>query len=97
MVVFDGWNYGAKELERLFEVAGSPKNIVRLYFIFYLFAQILLSQTKENITKAYRKKKEMDEAAELAEDDQKDIDNSIQKQKDLKEFFVKNVENNFYT
>lgn len=39
----------------------------------------------------------MDEAAELAEDDQKDIDNSIQKQRDLKEFFVKNVENNFYT
>jgi len=39
----------------------------------------------------------MDEAIELAEDDQKEIDNSIQKQKDLKEFFVKNTENNFYT
>lgn len=39
----------------------------------------------------------MDEAAELAEDDQKEIDNSIQKQKDLKEFFVKSIENNFYT
>jgi hypothetical protein len=39
----------------------------------------------------------MDEAVELAEDDQKEIDNSIQKQKDLKEFFVKNTENNFYT
>ena len=34
MVVFDGWNYGTKELQRLFEVAGNPKNIVNFYLFF---------------------------------------------------------------
>lgn len=28
MVLFDGWNFGTKELERLFTLAGNPKNIV---------------------------------------------------------------------
>jgi hypothetical protein len=39
MVLFDGWNYGAKELERLFQIAGNPKNIVYNLFLFFKAAR----------------------------------------------------------
>lgn len=54
-------------------------------------------QSRDNITKCYKKKKEMEDAAELGEDDIKEIDNTVQKIKDNKEFLVKSIENNYYT
>jgi hypothetical protein len=39
MVLFDGWNYGAKELERLFQIAGNPKIIVYILFLFFNVAR----------------------------------------------------------
>lgn len=66
MMIFDGWNYQIPELRKLVEIVGNPKCL------------ITLNMNKDLLTKMYRKKKELDEAAEITEEDLEAIAKSQQ-------------------
>lgn len=76
MLIFDGWHLEQSQLKKLVEVCGAPKCL------------IALNMTRELVTKMHRKKKELDEAAELGEEDLETIERSIKAHQDYVEFFT---------
>lgn len=76
MLIFDGWEkFSMGELRKLFEYCGAPKSLISL------------NMNRDQVTKMYRKKKEMDEAAELTEEDLDNISKNLTTFQEFQDLF----------